>query len=172
MLAVSDGGCGMDRRTQERVFEPFFSTKELVKGTGLGPSTAFGIVKQSGGAIWVYREPGQETTFKGYLPRSVAPAETAVVPTVPVTRLHGSETVLLVEADEHVRGLAGAILSNHGCHVLEAPTNGEALRIDEESERAIDVLLTDVVLRMSGTCRAYRRGTFSHPHRLHVRLYR
>jgi two-component system cell cycle sensor histidine kinase/response regulator CckA len=147
MLAVSDTGCGMDRQTQARIFEPFFTTKDQGKGTGLGLSTVYGIVKQSGGHIWVYSEPGQGSIFKVYLPRVLeqaqAPAEEEL-PALPVSA--GTETVLLVEDEEVVRVLARKVLQKKGYRVLEATNGADALLICRKASERIHLLLTDVVM--------------------------
>jgi two-component system, cell cycle sensor histidine kinase and response regulator CckA len=149
MLAVSDTGTGMDRATQTRIFEPFFTTKEVGKGTGLGLSTVFGIVKQSGGNVWVYSELGVGTTFRIYFPAAVGvPFETAEL-TQP-TRLRGSETVLLVEDQEDVLHVTQQILRRYGYHVLPARSAGEALLICEQHPRTIHLLLTDLVMPQMG----------------------
>jgi hypothetical protein len=146
MLAVSDTGIGMDEKTQARIFEPFFTTKELSKGTGLGLSTIYGIVKQSGGNIWVYSEVGRGTTFKVYLPRVDDTAQEYKRSSETEEVLNGTEIILLVEDEEMVRKLARQILATQGYQVLEA-TNGEAaLRMCERNQEPIDLLLTDVIM--------------------------
>ncbi len=151
MLAVSDSGAGIDQETQARIFEPFFTTKENGKGTGLGLATVYGIVKQSGGYIWVYSEPGQGTTFKIYLPRIEETDEKAKLEEAIAPPARGSETVLVVEDEMSVRRLTRQFLEENGYRVLEAMEGREALRISNQHKGPIHLLLTDVVMpQMSG----------------------
>jgi len=152
MLSVSDTGCGISPEIKELIFEPFFTTKEEGKGTGLGLSTIYGIVKQSGGSIWVYSEPGRGTTFKIYLPR--VEEETGALPVQDDTDHlpKGKETVLLVEDDPSLRALAARVLRYQGYKVIEATNGHEAIGIARENvQEIIHLLLTDVVMpRMGG----------------------
>ena len=149
MLAVSDTGCGMDEATKARIFEPFFTTKDVGKGTGLGLATVYGIVKQAGGFIWVYSEPGQGTSFKIYLPAVDATAErTTAAATTPAPR--GTETVLLVEDAAAVRAVTKQILERQGYTVLEAPDGEAGLRLAQRHRGVIHLLLTDVVMPRVG----------------------
>ena len=149
-LAITDTGHGMDIATCERVFEPFFTTKEQGKGTGLGLATVYGLVKQSGGYIWVYSELGHGTVFKVYLP--VAEAATSTRPPAPGShRYGGSETVLVVEDEDAVRLLGCQILRRYGYSVLEARNPLDALRVAERHQEAIHLMVTDLVMpHMSG----------------------
>jgi CheY-like chemotaxis protein len=146
MLAVSDTGVGMDAATQARIFEPFFTTKAQGQGTGLGLAIVYGIVKQSGGDIWVYSEPGRRTSFKIYLPRMDEVAPTVESQSLISDLSIGTETVLLVEDEEAVRALACQVLEMSGYTVLEASHGGEALLLSEQWQDAIDLLVTDVIM--------------------------
>ncbi len=150
LLAVSDTGAGMDAATQARLFEPFFTTKGSGKGTGLGLSTVFGIVKQSGGSVEVYSEPGRGTSVKVYLPRIDKPVsideETSKKK---VSR--GSETILLVEDDEMVRTLVRETLRREGYKILDACGPLEALKLSDQFKQVIQLMITDVVMpKVSG----------------------
>ena len=151
LLEITDSGHGMDARTRSRIFDPFFTTKS--DGTGLGLATVYGIVKQSGGQILVYSEPGLGTSFKIYLPQASAstPRGSSDVQPEAVTE-HGSETILLVEDAELLRPMIAEIISAHGYTVLAAADGFEALEVIETHEGKIDLLLTDMVMpHMSGT---------------------
>ena len=145
MIGVSDTGAGMDAQTLARIFEPFFTTKEQGRGSGLGLATCYGIVKQAGGSIWAYSEPGHGTTFKVYLPR-VRQALSTVEAKRPAVSPSGHETLLLVEDDELVRRIAGRILTSHGYQVIVAVDGEEAIRRFAEVDGKIHALITDVVL--------------------------
>jgi PAS domain S-box-containing protein len=150
LLTVSDTGVGMDKETLARVFEPFFTTKERGKGTGLGLSTVYGIVKQSGGFVWAYSEPGQGATFKVYLPRVDQLTTASSLPHAQV-EARGSETILLVEDEEPLREMIREMLEGAGYAIVSAGTPEEALRLAERYSSRLDLLLTDVILPgMSG----------------------
>jgi two-component system, cell cycle sensor histidine kinase and response regulator CckA len=148
MLGVSDTGVGMDATTSTRIFEPFFTTKGPDKGTGLGLATVYGIVKQSGGDVWVYSEPGLGTTFKIYLPRAPAGVQPATsLSNTPVVEVPlGVETILLVEDDKDVRGLARTRLERSGYRVLEAADPREAGELASTFAGEIHLLLSDVIM--------------------------
>ena len=144
-LLVRDSGIGMDAGTRARVFEPFFTTKEKGKGTGLGLATVYGIVKQSGGYIWVESEIGAGSVFQTLLPRVAQPADPHMVQEV-LDFSSGGETILLVEDDPSVRRMAAEVLLSTGYRVLVAPSGADALRIAAKHEGRLDLLLTDVVM--------------------------
>lgn len=151
MLAVGDNGMGMDKATLARIFEPFFTTKERGRGTGLGLPSVYGIVKQSNGYIDVHSEPGAGTVFRIYLPRVQGQASKASTSDGSPHAIVGGKTILVVEDEAQVRNLTCRILRSVGCLVLEAPGAPEALRIVQEYEGDIDLVITDVVMpKMSG----------------------
>jgi PAS domain S-box-containing protein len=145
-LSVTDSGTGIDSETIAHIFEPFFTTKELGKGTGLGLATVYGIVKQSGGYVWVDSEPGKGADFQVFLPRVAQIADSQAVRPYLDENLRGSETILLVEDAEPLRKLAASFLSSHGFKVLSAPDAEEALKIAAAHAGAIQLLVTDVVM--------------------------
>jgi PAS domain S-box-containing protein len=162
MLAVTDDGCGMDQETRQRIFEPFFTTKGVGKGTGLGLATSYGIVRQHGGSIWIYSEPGKGTIFKCYFP---------LVDEIPICELPAvhhrvsfageRRTILLVEDNEMVRTLVNELLKQHGFEVLVAEDPKQALRISEG--RSLDLLITDVVMPHMTGPELHTRLLESHP---------
>jgi len=150
MLAVTDTGVGIDRAARARLFEPFFTTKEFGKGTGLGLATVYGIVKQSGGYIWVYSEPGQGATFKVYLPRVEPGGEPVAARPSPARALGGTETILLAEDEAAVRNLARRVLEKHGYKLLLAATGRDGVQLATQHAGPIDLLVTDVVMPEMG----------------------
>ena len=150
MLAVTDTGVGMDAQTRAHLFEPFFTTKELGRGTGLGLSTVYGIVRQSGGNIWVYSEPGRGTTFKIYLPAHLDAKQMAEPRATEPAPALGSETVMVVEDEPKVRGLVVRVLESSGYRVLSAGDADEAVKLAREFGGSIDLLVSDVVLPGAG----------------------
>lgn len=161
MLSVQDTGCGMDRETQAKIFDPFFTTKELGKGTGLGLATVYGIVKQSGGYIWVYSELGKGTNFKVYLPRIEETAQPAGPNETTQLTVRGCETILLAEDSESLREVAREYLQSVGYTVLEAASGSEALQKARDFSGTIHLLLTDVVMpEISGPELASQMASF------------
>ncbi len=146
LLAVTDNGIGMDAETQVHIFEPFFTTKEKGKGTGLGLATVYGVVKQSGGYVWLYSEVGQGTTFKIYLPRVEEPAETVQSVRGPAETPQGFETILLAEDEREVRDVAREFLELTGYTVLEAKDGAEAIEMANRHPGPIHLLVTDMVM--------------------------
>jgi PAS domain S-box-containing protein len=163
MLAVTDSGVGMDAETRRRMFEPFFTTKGPGRGTGLGLSTVYGIVKQAGGHIWLYSEPGRGTTFKVYLPAAGRAAEAPPPPLVSETAAGGAETILLVEDEDAVRGLALQALRARGYQVIETRDGGEALEVAARRRGSIDLVVSDVVMPNMGGPDLVRRLRASRP---------
>lgn len=147
LLTVSDTGHGMNKEQLEHIFEPFYTTKGLGKGTGLGLATVFGIVRQNQGNIWVYSEPNEGTAFKVYFP-AVDSEEGKLLPDskVSLAMTGGNETILLVEDHSNVRELAGQVLRDLGYHLIEAEDGRDALRVLADSSGSIDLLLTDVIM--------------------------
>jgi CheY-like chemotaxis protein len=151
LVTVSDTGTGMTPEVVKQIFEPFFTTKGAGQGTGLGLSTVYGIVKQSGGYIWVDSEPGRGTVFEIYLPCVDEPLEAVTLGASPLQRAEGFETVLLVDDDVGIRDLLCRALKDGGYHVLTAPDGLEARAVAEAHAGSIDILITDLVMpRMGG----------------------
>jgi CheY-like chemotaxis protein len=163
MLAVTDTGCGMDSGTRSQIFEPFFTTKEVGRGTGLGLSTVYGIVKQSGGNIWVYSEPGRGTTFKVYLPRVEEAVEPEKARKPVETRARGRETVLVVEDEDVLRGLVKRMLGLLNYRALEAASGGDAFLLCERHKEPIHLMITDVVMPQMGGRQLAERLAALHP---------
>jgi PAS domain S-box-containing protein len=164
MLAVSDSGTGMDEATRSRIFEPFFTTKEMGKGSGLGLATVYGIVKQSGGHVSVYSEPGHGTTFKIYLPSADHKMETApAAKTTALPRRREGVTILLAEDDATMRRLTRKMLEEHGYQVLEAEDGRSALQVIGSHPGSIDLILTDVVMKGMNGPELVLRLIDSHP---------
>jgi CheY-like chemotaxis protein len=150
-VSVTDTGTGMPPEVLTRVFEPFFTTKEVGQGTGLGLSTAYGIVKQSGGYVWAESEVGQGSTFRIYLPAVDQEGSRGADAEREEPVAAGAETVLVLEDDEAVRALAGRVLRSRGYRVLEAADGAEAVAVLARAGRSVDLILSDVVMpRMSG----------------------
>ncbi len=152
MLAVSDNGIGMDEETQDKIFEPFFSTKEKDKGTGLGLSTVYGIIKQSGGGVGVYSEPGKGTSFKIYFPRVMEKIGLKKATKPHIQSIQGTEAILVVEDYDLVREMVANSLKTLGYSILEAKNGEDALRyFKKERKQSIDLIVTDIVMpQMSG----------------------
>jgi two-component system, cell cycle sensor histidine kinase and response regulator CckA len=151
MLSVSDTGCGMDEKTMSHIFEPFFTTKMPGEGTGLGLSTVYGIVKQSGGYIWVYSEPEKGTTFKIYFPEFDPGMDKTQEPVLTAQPKGGSESILVVEDDAALRKLTTSVLGSMGYNVIEASDGEMALGLLRDPSMLIDLLLTDVLMpKMNG----------------------
>jgi len=162
MLAISDTGTGMERGVQEHLFEPFYTTKEQGRGTGLGLATVYGIVKQSGGSIFVYSEMNRGTAFKIFLPRIEHGVDVAYQPPDIVGNLNGNETILVVEDQPEVRSVVHNALSRHGYRVLMATNGGEAVDIAMVYGDRIDLLITDVM--MPGLSARELAERFRHQH--------
>jgi two-component system, cell cycle sensor histidine kinase and response regulator CckA len=145
-LVVTDSGIGMDAETQAHIFEPFFTTKEKGKGTGLGLATVYGIVKQSGGFVWVYSEVGKGTSFKIYLPRLDQKEDRTGAPQTPAELPMGTETILLTEDEQDVREIAREFLESGGYRVIEAKDGADAIKLAARNRGKIQLLVTDMVM--------------------------
>ena len=162
MLAVSDTGSGMDAETRSHIFEPFYTTKPLGESTGLGLATVFGIVKQHGGIIWVYSEPGRGTTFKIFLPRAEGGIQPPDVIEEEPASLQGTDTILVVEDDETVRQIVCEVLRAHGYDIIEAHSPIEGLQI-AATKNNIDLLLTDVIMPAMNGRELYEKAAAIQP---------
>jgi len=165
MASASDTGCGMDLETQAHLFDPFFTTKPQGQGTGLGLATVYGIIKQSGGFIWVYSAPGQGTTFKIYFPcvEEAAPTAEPAKARRPTELAKGKETILVVEDEKGVRSLVCETVKSGSYKVLEAEGAEKALKIAERHTRPIHLLLTDVVMPQTDGKELAKRLSTLHP---------
>ena len=164
LLSVTDTGCGMSSEVKERIFDPFFTTKGIGKGTGLGLSTVYGIVKQSGGNIWVYSELNQGTTFKIYLPRVEEKTDYVSQQEETVNFPRGDETILLVEDEESLRSLAARVLRDQGYTVLEAANGDRGMELAREHiHKKIHLLLTDLVMPQMGGKELVEQFNTIHP---------
>ncbi len=162
MIAVSDTGIGMDKETRNKIFEPFFTTKEAGKGTGLGLATVYGIIKQNGGSIFVYSEPGNGTSFKVFWPCSDEMAR-QLVAKEKATLKGGSETILVVEDDADVREFVNHALTTFGYNVLNVGNGVEAIKLLKDSISHVDLVLTDVVMPVMGGKELGEKLTELHP---------
>jgi len=174
MLAITDTGRGMSEKVKAHAFEPFFTTKDVGQGTGLGLSTCYGIIKQSGGHINLYSEPGRGTTFKIYLPQAEPPPKTSVARLESPDLPRGTETILLVEDDPALREMAATLLRRLGYTVLAAANGIEALSLKQQDDTGhVDLLFTDVVMpHMSGKELADRvRALYPHTRILFTSAY-
>jgi two-component system cell cycle sensor histidine kinase/response regulator CckA len=162
MLAVSDSGTGIDKAILPRIFDPFFTTKDVGKGTGLGLSIVYGIVKQSGGYIWVYSEPGHGTTFKLYFPATTAPVERTGTRN-PISSRPAGQTVLVVEDESTIRSKVRECLQQLGYRVFEADNGAAALQICDELQGKVDLVLTDLVMSGMGGHELARDLAKCHP---------
>jgi CheY-like chemotaxis protein len=163
VLSITDTGCGMDAETKARIFEPFFTTKERGSGTGLGLASVYGIVKQSGGFIWVASRPGQGTTFDIYFPPVGEPLTRDANPNWQGKTSKGSETILLVEDEAELRTVACGFLESKGYTVLAAGDSPEALNICRQHTGRINVLVTDLVLPGMNGVEMARAAKTLHP---------
>jgi CheY-like chemotaxis protein len=162
VISITDSGVGMDRKTSSRIFEPFFTTKEVGKGTGLGLSIVYGIVKQHGGYITVYSEPGQGTTFKLYLPLHQAAADQAGAEESGLLET-GSGRVLIAEDDDAVRVLSRRVLEGFGYSVIEATDGEEAIERVAQEQNPVDLLILDVIMPRKSGKEAYEAIRAMHP---------